>query len=103
MARPGRRVVVGKATRAPTRSGVTKAKQSGADMTAHVISLRQYKANRIAIAKGERIRELAEELGSAALTKSARWKLAVEYWHMGWARWSELRLALEALEEAEGG
>jgi hypothetical protein len=61
---------------------------------------REIRARNIALAKAERVRELAEEIASAADTPEGRVFLGAEYERMGWANRDEIRMALEALGEA---
>jgi hypothetical protein len=69
-------------------------------MTARIIPV-DFKANRarlIAQAKGERIRELAEELGAYAAGEPRSY-MAGYYEAMGWADAHELLLAVDTLRE----
>ncbi len=65
-------------------------------MSAVVVDLRQFKANRIALAKAETVRELAEDF--ARFTEEGRALMATYYLQKGWANQTDVKLALEALE-----
>jgi hypothetical protein len=65
-------------------------------MTARIIPFHAEKARRIAQAKGERIRELAEEL--AAVARDCLDEVCAEYEAQGWATPSELKLARREVE-----
>lgn len=67
-------------------------------MSAAVIDFRVEKARRIALARAAVVRGLVEELASAADTKRGRELLCEEYARMGWARDSDLKLAMDILE-----
>jgi hypothetical protein len=68
-------------------------------MTAPVISFHAAKARRIAQAKGERIRELAEELSALSSTPEGRLYMAGYYEGQGWANPDEIQMALRELED----
>jgi hypothetical protein len=65
-----------------------------------VIDFRAYKARELAIAKAERIRELAEWFACYPTTTNAN-EAARECVQMGWCSDDEARLALEAVAERE--
>jgi hypothetical protein len=59
---------------------------------------REIRARNIALAKAERVRELAEDF--AQYTDEGRALMACYYIDRGWATEAEVRMALEALGEA---
>lgn len=68
-------------------------------MNANVIDFRHAKARRIALARAEYLRELAEELGKAT-GPEGRAFLAAYYLDQGWATSADIKMALALLEEA---
>jgi hypothetical protein len=66
-------------------------------MTAPVISLRAVRDRRLATAKADRIRELAEEL--EAVAEEHRDEVCAEYEIQGWASRGELDAARRMLRE----
>jgi hypothetical protein len=65
-------------------------------MTAPVISLRAVRDRRLATAKADRIRELAEELEAVAVEH--RDEVCAEYEAQGWANADELEAARRLLK-----
>lgn len=66
-------------------------------MTARVLSLPAYRLRQAAIAKGERVRELAEELAKLSNTREGRLYMAGLYEGKGWADPNELLMALREI------